>query len=669
MPPLPQVPRPPESEAPAPEELINSRVQPAGKQSNLRIPLGWLDTPNMGNPIMNFIPMKVPLGEVFNDRISAEKRFTPGMALRKAYRLGRSVSMVLDLTRSNQYYDKEEWFPTNFGNNDMIYQKFPMQGRGAVPDPELVNSIFWLVLNVMYRSRQPGMSDPWIIVHCTHGFNRTGYLIISIVLRLTMGMRVGQAVLDFMTSRPPGIYKEEYLASLFEYYHERRPSAFGKPAQPPWKDDDEPEAAAYPDSDDEAEEPPPIAHDDVIGEAICNDEVSAMQEKIMTWVMGPAGYGKVFFPGSQPVSLARSNLGMLQARRDEYMVTWKADGTRYMLLLCHWGCYIIDRSFRIRRVQMRCPTKLHKGMKATKNQALHHFTLLDGEMVVDDHPETGIKRRRYLVYDLLVLQGTSTVKWPFQKRLSAASTEVVEARDTDRAAAHQPHFYDKEAFSIRLKGFYHMTEVEKVLALIPTLAHESDGLIFQPAQDGYKPATCEELLKWKFASMNSVDFLLKRPKAHEPLKLHLMHPSGKDKPPLMKPLDEDFVLPEGSDVSEFANRVIECTWEPDVGEKGAWKYMRHRLDKETPNAFRVYQKVMQSIEDNITAEDVVDFVKLPPNLPPQQPPQPSTVDGNVASSSDTASVPLPVEGSGGAANIAPVGAEMTTVAEQLPAET
>lgn len=36
----------------------------------------------------------------------------------------------------------------------------------------------------------------------------------------------------------------------------------------------------------------------------------------------------------------------------------------------------------------------------------------------------------------------------------------------------------------------------------------------QPAEDVYKPATCEELLKWKFPWMNSVDFLLKRTKAY-----------------------------------------------------------------------------------------------------------------------------------------------------------
>ncbi len=56
------------------------------------------------------------------------------------------------------------------------------------------------------------------------------------------------------------------------------------------------------------------------------------------------------FPGGQPVSLDRANLGKLREKR--YWVTWKADGTRYMLLLCKWGVYLIDRSFNVRRVQV-----------------------------------------------------------------------------------------------------------------------------------------------------------------------------------------------------------------------------------------------------------------------------------------------------------------------------
>ena len=57
------------------------------------------------------------------------------------------------------------------------------------------------------------------------------------------------------------------------------------------------------------------------------------------------------FPGSQPVSLARANWNLLALQR--FWVTWKADGTRYMLFVCKWGVYTIDRAFRVRRTQMR----------------------------------------------------------------------------------------------------------------------------------------------------------------------------------------------------------------------------------------------------------------------------------------------------------------------------
>ncbi len=57
------------------------------------------------------------------------------------------------------------------------------------------------------------------------------------------------------------------------------------------------------------------------------------------------------FPGSQPVSLARANWDLLASHR--FWVTWKADGTRYMLFICKWGVYTIDRAFRVRRTQMR----------------------------------------------------------------------------------------------------------------------------------------------------------------------------------------------------------------------------------------------------------------------------------------------------------------------------
>ncbi|KAF4374763.1 hypothetical protein F8388_020284 [Cannabis sativa] len=47
----------------------------------------------------------------------------------------------------------------------------------------------------------------------------------------------------------------------------------------------------------------------------------------------------------------RDNLQLL--RQQYYYATWKADGTRYMMLINVDGCYLIDRSFNFRRLPFK----------------------------------------------------------------------------------------------------------------------------------------------------------------------------------------------------------------------------------------------------------------------------------------------------------------------------
>ncbi len=42
------------------------------------------------------------------------------------------------------------------------------------------------------------------------------------MVRFTQGLSVTEAIMQFRKLRPPGIYKEDYVQSLFDYYHERR---------------------------------------------------------------------------------------------------------------------------------------------------------------------------------------------------------------------------------------------------------------------------------------------------------------------------------------------------------------------------------------------------------------------------------------------------------------
>jgi mRNA-capping enzyme len=61
-------------------------------------------------------------------------------------------------------------------------------------------------------------------------------------------------------------------------------------------------------------------------------------------------------------------------------------------------------------------------------------------------------------------------------------------------------------------------------------------------------------------------------------------------------------FPEGESARAYEGCIVECAWD---GEAGVWRFLRMRTDKQTPNAFHVYEKVMQSIDDNITEDDLL----------------------------------------------------------------
>ena len=59
-----------------------------------------------------------------------------------------------------------------------------------------------------------------------------------------------------------------------------------------------------------------IQHDDVLGDAVMEEEAAGALQAAVTLVLGEqAPTNRAVFPGSQPVSLARSNLSLLSHRR------------------------------------------------------------------------------------------------------------------------------------------------------------------------------------------------------------------------------------------------------------------------------------------------------------------------------------------------------------------
>ena len=130
--------------------------------------------------------------------------------------------------------------------------------------------------------------------------------------------------------------------------------------------------------------------------------------------------------GSQPVSLSRDNMSLLKSQ--PYSVTWKADGTRYMLLLMRDGAYLVDRKFGVRR-------RADGSVAAQKfGTSVHHCTLMDGEMVVDTDPQTKKETRRYLAYDLMAINGERVTQRPFLERLNIIRVRRGTKKSVSRAS-------------------------------------------------------------------------------------------------------------------------------------------------------------------------------------------------------------------------------------------
>ena len=671
------------------------------------------------------MPSKTPLDDRWSSRVPPHRRYGPEDALRLASEAagGRKVELVIDLTNSTRYYD-----PVAFEKRGARHVKITCVGKDAPPDAVAVSRFVYEASKFLAEraSAKNGgkRGEGVILVHCTHGFNRTGAMLVHYMQRARPWPRLNENLAEFARARsaaeaihsdggdggapcaPCGIYKPEYIDALFDEYLERRRSA------PPRRrrrrrgnlDDDgvdgEKEETASARAADDAPPVPDAAvpaddlfgastpvhadvrdvrarrsggdarigsvaadaplgsrepedrgfnadgsrmrHEDLLGEPVFEGQAREIRA-VALWLCGQE-VSSSRFPGSQPVSLARDNMHELASR--EYHVTWKADGTRYMLLCMRDGAYLIDRKFAVRRVSVRFPAPLK-----THGVATHNATLLDGEMVVDDLPD-GKQRRRFLVYDCVASLGESLVTRPFLERFSKITRDVVDPRGAFLAEAGKSGAYDfsREPFSVRRKDFTPLAGTAKfVNDFIPQLTHECDGLIFQPSRAAYENGTMQTLLKWKFTHLNSVDFLLKverggRPRlfvggeretlveVHEPSGAFALRGSHEDADGLPAGMDPRDVAADGSTLRDLDGKIVECAWdksarfalddveafrEREDAEKsagssaklGAWRYMRVRSDKDAPNFVTVYKHTLRSILDDITEDEIVAFVE------------------------------------------------------------
>ena len=337
------------------------------------------------------------------------------------------------------------------------------------------------------------------------------------------------------------------------------------------------------------------------------------------------------FPGAQPVSFAAKHITEL--RRQDYYVCEKTDGIRYLLYMTSDGPkdihYLIDRKNDYYYV-----AGLHFPHQEDPTfTRFHEHTVLDGELV-EDRPPNGPPELKYLVFDCLVLDGQRLLDRPLDKRLGYFKEYVL--KPYKAMFAKFPQEKELRPFAVEDKSTQLSYALEMMFKqIIPSVKqlHGNDGLIFTCRTTPYQFGTDEHILKWKPPHDNTVDFLL-----HIVWSLLDAGPEDPD-----QTTQEDYlsfpdsfelyvnhggrgeysyygimyVTPKEWDELKALEKplqdcVVECYLEPasdgvngDDPHPTRWRLYRIRDDKTDGNYVKVVQSVMESIEDQVTEDDLL----------------------------------------------------------------
>ena len=123
-------------------------------------------------------------------------------------RLYPKVRHVIDISHGvSAAYDS-----TSFQNTPISYRKFPTAAK-IPPTEEEVAKFIEIIKECIAISLAEGIEDAQICVHCHYGFNRTGFMICSWLIK-EKGYGVKEALEAFKDSRPDGIRNAGIALSL-----------------------------------------------------------------------------------------------------------------------------------------------------------------------------------------------------------------------------------------------------------------------------------------------------------------------------------------------------------------------------------------------------------------------------------------------------------------------
>ena len=330
------------------------------------------------------------------------------------------------------------------------------------------------------------------------------------------------------------------------------------------------------------------------------------------------------YPGTQPVSFDKSCLNRLLT--EDFWVCEKSDGQRVLVLIVVRPDTGIQEVFLIDRKNMyyQVHGMFFPPLSSSSQRPLTN-TILDGELVVDTLAE-GQTMLRLLLFDCLVMDGVNVTQRPFSRRYASLLLQLLPS--FQNYLKFYPDARMMHPFEIQVKHMDLAHGIQMILEeKIPQLLHGNDGLIFTGLDSKYVYGSNTKILKWKPPQENTIDFQLQlrfppdlkadasgtTPDLRAKPTFQLwQHESGDTHVPFdyLDMDDEEWEKWKQSG-EQLDDRIVECAWyppSPDDPSLATWHIKRIRDDKTTANHKTTVSRILQSIRDGVSEEELVQIV-------------------------------------------------------------
>ncbi|GES77516.1 mRNA capping enzyme alpha subunit [Rhizophagus clarus] len=295
------------------------------------------------------------------------------------------------------------------------------------------------------------------------------------------------------------------------------------------------------------------------------------------------------FPGSQPVHFESRNFELLE--KENYYVRDKTDGKRYIMFFTAVDggtAFMMDES-----CQFRTLAGFKLPLRSNPNH-MHNETMMDGEVIIDTNNNE--KCLRYLIFDLMVLNGNTLIEKPYNKRMGMLKFDVLEPLNAELEK------------NVGMKKNLPLTFEIKPMELSYGLKCGNDSLVFVPVNHPYESGICKKLLLWKPTTKLTVDFMIRVQRfKEETYQLFIL--DGKEHRFYdYLTLDSDIAFqwqrnsPDGNIATFWYDKHWKKTIPHDGTHDGGWRFIRFVRDKNKADREKDVDRVWKCIQNSVPPE-------------------------------------------------------------------